>query len=411
MSYTVTGIGFGNAPWLDRLAWAVALVSFGLAGLIGLGGSPAWVTALMFAATLFIVVEFSTFRYTNDPGVKKLRQLVGQTKEAVREAVEAGRKVLQREAELKKLLDDLDAREAGLQAAIAAARTQEKQALATSAQALVSEKTRLQRERDQAQRDRDSGLQRARDRVARAVADLDRQTAGLVTEEAAERNRVLSQMQKEHIMAELRAARVLDTDIYDEDLSLKELQSMYQQGGVTAADINGIEAERRQRKQALLARRRSVEARAERTKPTAINPAEEQAIREQFERRRTALVAKRTKEQASLTSEEQAVQSAYQQAISRLYQDESAQHGQADARENQARAQARTAVEEAEGKLRQLLQERQSAGVTQARRRCGEAHQAQALATGRKAWLEYQVALGRSGLTIRGYVKRVLGFA
>ena len=47
--------------------------------------------------------------------------------------------------------------------------------------------------------------------------------------------------------------------------------------------------------------------------------------------------------------------------------------------------------------------------VAQARQRCADARRAQASANWRKARLEHQVAVGRARLTLRGYVKRILG--
>jgi hypothetical protein len=409
----VAGLRFGNSPWPDRITWAVALIEMLVVVLMILIGLPGWAGGIMTTAAITAAVGFSRSRYANDPGVQTLRRLVSQITDAAREAADADDEVRRREADLKKLLDDLSARELRLQAKIAEARTKERDVLATIAQTLAAEKARLRQERDQAQRDLDAGLRRVRDRVARAVADLDRRTAGLPAAEDAERDMVLSKKQAEHVQAVLRAARVANADIPNVGPKLTGL--MIQGGFVTAADITGavtrVHGIGSKREQAVLAWRARVEVRAERTKPAAITPIEERAIRDRFEGLRTALLAQRVKEQSVLPAEERLMQAAHTQTVIRLNQEETAKHRDAEARENQARTQAQLVIEEAEHKLDRLRQERQSAGMNQARQRCAEARQAQASANWRKARLEHQVALGRTRLTVHGYVKRVLGVA
>jgi hypothetical protein len=429
----VAGLHFGNSPWPDRLAWAAVLVGL-IMTVLPLGYvTPIWMRAMLSTAMVASAFLVSWARFAGDNGMQKLRLLIREKADADRDAADARKEISHREAELKKILDDLDTREVMLQAKIANAQSQERGAVVTAAQTLAAEKARLQRERDQAQRDLDDGLRRMRDQAARAVADFDRQVAELISEEAAEqnkgltqkqvndidrqiaaldaaeaaeRNKAVGQKQKDHIRSVLQAARVMDADIHLIGPKLKD--RLCRCGFVTAADINPsvtrVSGIGPTRGSLAMSWRHSVEARAERTKPTALTSAEDKAIHQRFESRRSALMARKQNAQTALAAEHRAIRDQFSsrraallaqkakvqssmpaaeqtarpklaQTLARLDQEEKAKHREAEVMDIQARTKARAVIEEAQRNLDQLRQERQSPRVAQAQQPCVEACQ------------------------------------
>lgn len=322
-------VPFQNSPALERLVVTVsaAIIVASVLWMLPLSplGTGPWLLGIL--PLVLINLALWIYRYRSDPSVHELAHVRARLR-ATNDMISATEHTIalanreKTERQKQKAAD-----EARLEKERKAAETKEKKEIDACQAALQSALASINARRRTLSQQEADALRKIHNDIGAKVSSLNGQIAALTQAEATELASTLRAQQEQHIAAYLRRFTLESASISGVGPIFKaRLQG---DGFYTAADIDVYRVQRvygigPTRAQSLADWRKSLEARARSTMPSALSQSDAAAIRAKYEGQRRVLEEQRDREQSRQKIEEDKIRAQYRPSLEQLDKEERA---------------------------------------------------------------------------------------
>jgi hypothetical protein len=330
-------VPFKNSPAPERLVATVsaAIIAAYIVWMLPIGAGP-WLLGLL--PLVLINLALWIYRYRSDPSVRELAPVSARLR-ATNDMISATDHTMalanreKTERQKQKAAD-----EARLERERKAAEAKEKKETDACQAALQSALASINARRRTFSQQEADALRKIHNDIGAKVSTLNGQIAALAQAESTELANALRGRQEQHLAAYLRQFSLQSASIAGVGPAFRA--RLLASGFHTAADVDFYAVQRVHgigpvRANAIVNWRRSLEARARSTMPSALSQSEAAAIRAKYEGQRRALEDQRDREQRRQREEEAKIRAQYRPLLQRL-----------DEEENDAKAKTQAAMSE-----------------------------------------------------------------